>query len=224
MEAIKARRERYGKGPGSKVTRTGAPHKAAEIYDAQLRGQIPKQRGALLPGMKAAGQRARNANVVRGAKPKVGAPKGGTGSRIKAKSTRAGAVAAPTSPNARQRARAAAKIKLSPMQRSEAKYAKRKYGVSSTVSNPGRPSIRMPRKTTSTGARIAVRGNKAATSSAYKQRISGTLNRTRTGSIGIGGVRNNPRIRRVDTGMRQLNMLGSANPLYRYPRVKASRR
>jgi len=195
---------------------------ARNIYDAQLRGQLPKQRGALLPGMKAAGQRARNANVVRGAKPKVGAPKGGAGAQIRARGKRGGQLAAPSGPSMRQRLRAAAKVKLSPMQRSEAKYAKRKYGVSSTVSNPGRPSMRLPRRTTSGGARIAVRGNKAATTRAYKQRVSATLGNTRKtdmATMGIGGglrKLSNPRIRKQQTGMTQLSLVGRNKPLVRF--------
>jgi hypothetical protein len=63
--------------------------------------------------------------------------------------------------------------KLDAFQRSEAKYAKRKYGVRSTVTNPGRKSRRAPRVTTSTGGRIAVTGrSRSQIRSTYRAKIA----------------------------------------------------
>lgn len=109
--------------------------------------------------------------------------------------------------------------KLDPMQRSESAYQKRKYGVHSTISNPGRPSRRAPRRTSATGSRVAVRGSSAATKKAYRSRVSTTLNQTRQGSIGMGRVRRNPRMVKQQTGMTQLSLTGRAKPLTRFRMV-----
>jgi hypothetical protein len=48
--------------------------------------------------------------------------------------------------------------KLSAFQRSDAKYAKRKYGVRSTISSPGRKSQRSPRRALQSGQRVPITG------------------------------------------------------------------
>lgn len=48
--------------------------------------------------------------------------------------------------------------KLNAFQRSDARYAKRKYGVHSTISDPGRKSQRSPRRTLQSGQRVAITG------------------------------------------------------------------
>ena len=63
--------------------------------------------------------------------------------------------------------------KLDPMQRSEAKAAKRRYGVHSTIANPGKKSRRAPRVTAASGARVAVTGrSRGEIKAAQKARIA----------------------------------------------------
>ncbi len=52
-------------------------------------------------------------------------------------------------------------------------------------------------------------------------RREGILSRTRQpGSIGLGGLRKNPRIKKQQTGMSQLSLMGKAKPLVRFRPVK----
>lgn len=211
---------------------------AVEIYAAQLDGRMARGKGAELPGkvrhqLQNARTRqrpdgslrfesARTNNIMRGSRPSYGAPVKAESKRIQSASRILTTVRSRGSnkTNARGRSKVIAKAKMDPMQRSEAAYQKRKHGVHSTIKNPGRPSLRAPRRTTTTGARIAVRGSRAATQKAYRARITPALSKVRTGSLGMGIMRRNPRIRAVDTGMRQLSLVGKSKKIVRYRPVK----
>jgi len=188
--AIKARLARDTQN----AARRGGIHKhqgiAGKIYESQLRGTMQRGKGAALPrDVQWALQNARSRkrpdgslrfesakanNIMRGSRPSYGAPVGGSRSRITGGSVASTVRASTTaSGTARARARVAQSAKLDPFQRSEAASAKRRYGVHSTISNPGRRSTRSPRVTTSTGSRVAVTGrSKSQISSDYQRRIS----------------------------------------------------
>lgn len=73
-------------------------------------------------------------------------------------------------------------IKASSIQRSEAASAKRTFGVRSTISNPGRRSMNLPRQASSTGARVAVSGRtKKQAGLAQSARINRFMDANRVG-------------------------------------------
>jgi hypothetical protein len=51
---------------------------------------------------------------------------------------------------------------------------------------------------------------------AQRNRREQVLDRGRTGVTGLGSMRKNPRIRKVQTGMSQLSLIGKAKPLVRF--------
>jgi hypothetical protein len=55
---------------------------------------------------------------------------------------------------------------------------------------------------------------------AQRGRREAILSRTRTGSLGMGVMRKNPRIKKQQTGMSQLSLMGKAKPLVRFRPVK----
>lgn len=59
---------------------------------------------------------------------------------------------------------------------------------------------------------------KRQAATAYRMRASGALNRTRTGSLGRGRYRNNPRLQKQQTGMSQLSLIGKPKALVRFRR------
>lgn len=106
--------------------------------------------------------------------------------------------------------------KLDAMQRSEAAYAKRKYGVRSTVSNPGRRSRRGKMTTTSSGARVMSTGRTRSQAGAAQSRKTRRLltDMNPSGS----------RLRRQKK-LPQLNIFGGADiGTYLEPAAKGPRR
>lgn len=132
--------------------------RASKVYGSQLSGRQPRGRGAGVPeDIRRAATAEKRANRLRLAK--VGAAKGGE-KLITRLNARSGVVKSDRSAGASLRTarRKALSVKLDAMQRSEAKYAKRKYGVHSTITNPGRRSQRSPRRTLQSGQRVAITG------------------------------------------------------------------
>ena len=77
------------------------------------------------------------------------------------------------------------------------------------------PKPRQQAKVSTTMART-----RSQAKASQRRRREITLNRVRTGSIGMGVMRRNPRIRAVDTGMSQLSLMGKPKKLKRYRPVK----
>ena len=80
--------------------------------------------------------------------------------------------------------------------------------ISSTIKRPSPPKI----------SSMVVRTRKQS-KAAQKFRREGILTRTRKpGPIGLGGIRNNPRIQKQQTGMSQLSLIGKPKNLVRFKR------
>lgn len=168
--------------------------RASRVYGSQLVGKEPRGRGAGVPSdVRRAAAAEKRANQLRLAK--VGAAKGGQKLRTRT-AARGGVVKSGQSAGASLRTarRKAQSVKLDAFQRSEAKYAKRKYGVRSTISNPGRKSRNAPKRTLQSGARVAITGRtRKQAGAAYRRRVttglfdnySRNLTRTPSGNIRI---------------------------------------
>ena len=74
-----------------------------------------------------------------------------------------------------------------------------------------KPAPKPPGPPTPTGSRT-----RSQARAAQRNRREQVLDRGRTGVTGLGSMRKNPRIRKVQTGMSQLSLMGKAKPLVRF--------
>lgn len=140
-----------------------------------------------------------------------------TKARLAAQQAAAKPAATPAAtPKPAARPAAPKSFKLDAMQRSEAAYAKRKYGVRSTISNPGRRSRRGRMVTTSSGARVMTTGRTRSQAGASQARRTRRL-LTDMNSSGS-------RVRRVKK-LPQMNVFGGADVgTYLKPAAKGPKR
>ena len=75
-------------------------------------------------------------------------------------------------------------------------------------------------KTSSTPVSSTVARTRTQAKAAQRNRREQILDRARTGVTGLGSMRKNPRIKRSDTGMRQLSLTGKAKTLYKFKPIK----
>ena len=75
-------------------------------------------------------------------------------------------------------------------------------------------------KTSSTSVSSTVARTRTQAKAAQRNRREQILDRARTGVTGLGSMRKNPRIKRSDTGMRQLSLTGKAKTLYKFKPIK----
>jgi len=78
-----------------------------------------------------------------------------------------------------------------------------------------RPAPKPPTPPPPTGSRT-----KTQAKAAQRNRREQVLDRARTGVTGLGSMRKNPRIRKVQTGMSQLSLMGRAKPLVKFKPAK----
>lgn len=75
-------------------------------------------------------------------------------------------------------------------------------------------------KTSTTPVSSTVARTRTQAKAAQRNRREQILDRARTGVTGLGSMRKNPRIKRSDTGMRQLSLTGKAKTLYKFKPIK----
>ena len=197
--------------------------RASKIYGSQLMGREPRGRGAGVPlDLRRAAAAEKRANQLKTSK--VGAAKGGQKLRARLK-TRSGVIKSNKSAGASLRIakRKAQSIKLDAFQRSEARYAKRKYGVRSTISNPGRKSQRSPRRALQTGERVPITGR---TRKQIQRSYAKTITNKLFDNYNRGLTRNaGPKLRiRKQPLYDQFSLFGGSKTMSRTTATRANRR
>jgi hypothetical protein len=85
---------------------------------------------------------------------------------------------------------------------------------------PRQPGTIIKPKTSTTPVSSTVARTRTQAKAAQRNRREQILDRARTGVTGLGSMRKNPRIKRSDTGMRQLSLTGKAKTLYKFKPIK----
>ena len=88
------------------------------------------------------------------------------------------------------------------------------------VKGPRQTGTMAKPKIASTPVSSTVARTRIKAKAAQRNRREQILDRTRTGFSGISKMKKNPRIKRSDTGMRQLSLVGKAKTLYRFKHIK----
>lgn len=115
------------------------------------------------------------------------------------------------------------KPRLSAFQQSDARYAKRKYGVHSTISNPGRKSQRSPRRALQTGERVPITGR---TRKQIQRSYAKTITNKLFDNYNRGLTRNaGPKLRiRKQPLYDQFSLFGGSKTVSRTKATRANRR
>lgn len=88
------------------------------------------------------------------------------------------------------------------------------------VKGPRQAGTMAKPKTSSTPVSSTVARTRIKAKAAQRNRREQILDRARTGVTGLGNMKKNPRIKRIDTGMRQLSLTGKAKTLYKFKSIK----
>jgi hypothetical protein len=88
------------------------------------------------------------------------------------------------------------------------------------VKGPQQAGTMAKPKTSSTPVSSTVARTRIKAKAAQRNRREQILDRARTGVTGLGNMKKNPRIKRIDTGMRQLSLTGKAKTLYKFKSIK----
>ena len=88
------------------------------------------------------------------------------------------------------------------------------------VKGPRQTGTMAKPKIASTPVSSTVARTRTQAKAAQRNRREQILDRARTGFSGISKMKKNPRIKRSDTGMRQLSLVGKAKTLYRFKHIK----
>jgi hypothetical protein len=110
------------------------------------------------------------------------------------------------------------------------RFSMRKEGSVNKIKTAAKPAngaiVRRPKPASKAPAAIAgpTGRTRSQAKAAQRSRREQTLDRGRTGVTGLGSMRKNPRIRRVQTGMSQLSLMGKAKPLVKFKPIAKGKR